>query len=50
MGPLEQAEKIEAIRFLESGKKIQMIETNVSSIGIDTQKDIEKARELWASI
>jgi 3-deoxy-manno-octulosonate cytidylyltransferase (CMP-KDO synthetase) len=48
MGPLEKAEKIEAIRFLESGRKIKMVETMISSIGIDTQQDIEKARALWA--
>ena len=44
----EKAEKIEAIRFLESGRKIKMVETKISSIGIDTQQDIEKARALWA--
>jgi len=48
MGPLEKAEKIEAIRFLESGRKIKMVETKIASIGIDTQQDIEKARALWA--
>jgi 3-deoxy-manno-octulosonate cytidylyltransferase (CMP-KDO synthetase) len=48
MGPLEKAEKNEAIRFLESGRKIKMVETKISSIGIDTQQDIEKARALWA--
>jgi len=47
MGPLEKAEKIEAIRFLESGRKIKMVETKIASIGIDTQQDIEKARALW---
>ncbi len=41
--PLEAAEKIEAIRYLEVGKKIKMIETNVESIGIDTPEDLEKA-------
>jgi len=43
MTPLESAEKIEAIRYLEVGKKIKMIETNVESIGIDTKEDLEKA-------
>lgn len=41
--PLEAAEKIEAIRYLEVGKKIKMIETQVESIGIDTPEDLEKA-------
>ncbi|MCL4133154.1 UNVERIFIED_CONTAM: hypothetical protein GTU68_001549 [Idotea baltica] len=41
--PLEAAEKIEAIRYQEIGKKIKMIETDVESIGIDTPEDLEKA-------
>jgi 3-deoxy-manno-octulosonate cytidylyltransferase (CMP-KDO synthetase) len=43
MTPLEAAEKIEAIRYLEVGKKIKMIETDVESIGIDTEEDLKKA-------
>ncbi|AUC14517.1 3-deoxy-D-manno-octulosonate cytidylyltransferase [Tenacibaculum sp. SZ-18] len=43
MTPLEATEKIEAIRYLEVGKKIKMIETAVESIGIDTPEDLEKA-------
>lgn len=43
MTPLESAEKIECIRYLEVGKKIKMIETSVESIGIDTPEDYEKA-------
>lgn len=46
MLPLEAAEKIECIRYLEYGKKIKMIETSVKSIGIDTPEDLEKARKL----
>ncbi len=46
MLPLEAAEKIEAIRYLEYGKKIKMVETNVRNIGIDTPEDLEKARKL----
>lgn len=41
--PLEAAEKIEAIRYQEIGKKIKMVETTVESIGIDTPEDLEKA-------
>lgn len=41
--PLEAAEKIEAIRYQEIGKKIKMIETNVEAVGIDTLEDLEKA-------
>lgn len=43
MTPIEAAEKIECIRYLEVGKKIKMIETSVESIGIDTPADLEKA-------
>ncbi len=43
MTPLDAAEKIEAIRYLEVGKRIKMVETSVESIGIDTPEDLEKA-------
>jgi len=41
--PLEAAEKIEAIRYQEIGKKIKMVETNIEAVGIDTPEDLEKA-------
>lgn len=47
MLPLEAAEKIECIRYLEYGKKIKMVETTVKSIGIDTPEDLEKAKKLF---
>jgi 3-deoxy-manno-octulosonate cytidylyltransferase (CMP-KDO synthetase) len=43
VGPLERAEKIEAIRYLEHGKRLQMIETSVDAPGIDTRADLEDA-------
>lgn len=43
---LEDAEKIECIRYLEYGKKIKMVETQLRAIGIDTPEDLEKARKL----
>ena len=43
MGPLERAEKIEAIRYLEHGKRLQMIETSVDAPGIDTRADLDDA-------
>ena len=43
IGPLERAEKIEAIRYLEHGKRLQMIETSVDAPGIDTRADLEDA-------
>jgi len=42
---LEASEKIEALRYLEGGKKIKMIETEIESIGIDTPEDLEKAKK-----
>ena len=44
---LEAAEKIEAIRYLEYGKKIKMVETTVSGIEIDTPEDLQKAIKAW---
>ena len=41
--PLEAAEKIEAIRYQEIGKRIKMVETSVEAVGIDTPEDLEKA-------
>lgn len=46
MKPLEAAEKIECLRYLEYGKRIKMVETSEQSIGIDTAEDLEKAREM----
>ena len=47
MKPLEAVEKIEAIRYLEYGKKIKMVETRISGIEIDTPEDLEKAKAAW---
>ena len=44
--PLELAEQIEAIRYLEMGKTIQMIETQFESFGIDVLEDLERAKKL----
>lgn len=44
---LEATEKIEAIRYLEYGKKIKMVETTVTGVEIDTPADLEKAKKLW---
>ncbi len=47
MLPLEASEKIEAIRYLEYGKKIKMVETTISGIEIDTPEDLKRAQEEW---
>ena len=39
---LEESEDIEILRFLEFGKKIQMIETKVGSLAVDVPSDIER--------
>ena len=44
MKPLEIAEKIECLRYLEYGMKIKMIETDFVGMGIDVPEDLEKAR------
>lgn len=45
MLPLEATEKIEAIRYLEYGRKIKMVETGVTGIEIDTPEDLERAKQ-----
>lgn len=47
---LEKTEKLEQLRYLENGFKIRLAETNISTIGIDTESDLEKARERWKTI
>ncbi|WP_211206205.1 3-deoxy-manno-octulosonate cytidylyltransferase [Galbibacter orientalis] len=44
---LEATEKIEAIRYLEYGKKIKMVETDSEGIEIDTPEDLERAKKVW---
>ena len=44
---LEASEKIECIRYLEYGKRIKMVETNVEGVEIDTPEDLERAKRLW---
>ncbi|WP_423819456.1 3-deoxy-manno-octulosonate cytidylyltransferase [Salinimicrobium sp. TIG7-5_MAKvit] len=43
---LEATEKIECIRYLEYGKNIKMVETEVKGVGIDTPEDLEEARKI----
>ena len=44
---LEASEKIECIRYLEYGKRIKMVETNVQGVEIDTPEDLERAKKIW---
>lgn len=41
---LEDTEKIECLRYLETGKKIKMVETDYMGIEIDTPEDLENAK------
>ena len=47
MQMLEASEKIECIRYLEYGKKIKMVETDIQGVEIDTPEDLERAKNLW---
>ena len=44
MTPLESAEKIECIRYLEHGKKIKMVVTHNLNFEIDTPRDLDRAK------
>jgi 3-deoxy-manno-octulosonate cytidylyltransferase (CMP-KDO synthetase) len=46
MTPLELAEKIECLRYLENGIKIKMVLTDESPISIDTPGDLERAKKV----
>jgi 3-deoxy-manno-octulosonate cytidylyltransferase (CMP-KDO synthetase) len=46
MTPLEAAEKIECLRYLEHGISIKMIVTDYMGVEIDTPEDLEKAAKL----
>ena len=47
MKSLEASEKLEQLRYLEFGKSIKMVETSHVGIGIDTEDDLTRAREMW---
>ena len=44
VSPLEQAEKLEQLRFLQAGIPIRVLEVSRMGVGVDTQKDLERVR------
>ena len=50
MTPLEVAEKIECLRYLENGVSIKMVISDYMGIEIDTPEDLEKAQTLISRI
>jgi 3-deoxy-manno-octulosonate cytidylyltransferase (CMP-KDO synthetase) len=46
ISPLEDAEKIECLRYLENGVPIRMVETGFMGVEIDTPEDLERAEQL----
>lgn len=44
---LEKSEKLEQLRMLENGMKIKVVVTEYESIGVDTPKDLKRARAYY---
>jgi 3-deoxy-manno-octulosonate cytidylyltransferase (CMP-KDO synthetase) len=47
-GPLERAEKVECLRFLENGIRMRMVATDYMGVEIDTPEDLVRAERLLA--
>ena len=47
--PLEIHESIDMLRFIESGRKVRMVETEYETYAVDTQDDLVRVEALMAS-
>lgn len=45
-GRAEEIEDIEILRFIENGYRVKYIEVDSHTVAVDTQKDLEKVREI----
>ncbi len=43
---LEKSERLEQLRVLENGFRIKVIETSLETIGVDTQEDLDKVKQI----
>lgn len=47
-GPVEDAEGVEMLRFLEHGYRVRMVEVHDESIPVDTESDLARVRAMMA--
>ena len=45
MAKLEKQEKLEQLRWLSNGYKINMVEVETEGFGIDTEEDFERLKQ-----
>lgn len=48
-GPVEEAEGVEMLRFLETGHKVLMVKVTDRSVAVDTESDLKRVRMLMAA-